>query len=97
MNCLEFERIISKDTLIIDVRDKEDFVIAHIPYSQNISHIELILHPQLYLDFNKTYFIICDKGEVSKNIVHMLKDTQYKLINIIDGFDNWKGPITSLC
>ena len=97
MNCIDFEKIISEDTIIIDIRDCEDYYRAHIPNSKNINHIELILHPNLYLEVGKIYYIICDQGKVSSSVIKMLKDTQYKLININDGFDNWKGPIASLC
>ena len=96
MKCIDFEKIISKAS-IIDVRDYEDFFRAHIPNSRNISHVELILHPGLYMEVDKTYYIICDKGEISEHVIKMLKSTQYKLVNITDGFDNWKGPIESLC
>ena len=96
MNCKEFENIFKNNVSIIDLRDKEDFLESHIPNSKNVNHIDLVLNPDKYLLDDDINYLICDRGEVSNNVIKLLSNTKFKLVNIIDGFDSWKGPTTSL-
>lgn len=92
MNCNQLKKILKRNPNIIDLRDEEDFYISHIPCSHNINHVELICNPDKYLQKSKTYFLICYNGIRSKNVVKLLGDRKYRLINITDGFENWDGP-----
>ncbi len=82
--------------IILDIRDRKDFITSHIPNSYNIPYETLSKKFINYLNHNNIYYIICDKGKLSKLCANLLYQNQYKVINIADGFANWKGPIESI-
>jgi rhodanese-related sulfurtransferase len=96
MNCEQLKHVYQNGAVIIDVRDPNDFLMGHIPNSINIEHVKLIKEHSKYLIHNTTYYIICDTGTVSRNVVQLLQKYSYKLIDIIDGFESWTGPIEKL-
>lgn len=95
MTCANLKQIYQTGIKIIDLRAKEDYDNGHIPTSINIPHTELIINHDKYLCPNKQYYLICDEGNVSQNVIIMLAKFPYQLINIIDGFEAWDGPIES--
>jgi rhodanese-related sulfurtransferase len=95
MNCEQFLNIYDLSINIIDIRNKEDYNESHISNSINIDHVDLILNYEKYLKQKEIYYIICDKGEVSEYVIRSINNPNYLLINITDGFDNWKGPTIS--
>ena len=92
MNCNSFLKIYERNLSIIDIRDSEDYDESHIPGSINVSHIDLVLDPSAYLEEGVINYIICDEGITSANVIKMIKGN-YLLINIIDGYVNWRGPV----
>lgn len=93
MTCAQLKQMNLEKLFIIDLRAKEDFDNGHIPYSCNIPHTELIINHQKYLDKKEVYYLICDEGHVSQNVITMLSPYHYLLISIIDGYSHWDGPI----
>lgn len=95
MTCEEFKKEYLKGIILIDLRSPKDYLEGHIPNSINIPHTELIINHKQYLNSKDKYYLICDEGIVSKNVIHMLTNYKYKLINITDGFNAWDGPVVS--
>lgn len=83
------------NSVIIDLRSPRDFLRGHIPNSYNIPYEMFITKFAYYLNYNKTYYLICEGGERSKECAILLSKNNYQVINIVDGFKNWKGPITT--
>lgn len=51
---------------IIDVQDKYEFNISHLPGSINIPYDELISNHRVYLNKNDIYYLYCKSGKLSK-------------------------------
>lgn len=81
------------NTVIIDLRSQFDYLKAHIPNSYNIPYDLFIQKYAYYLNQSKTYYLICESGKRSKECTLLLLRNNYNVINITDGFINWKGPI----
>lgn len=81
------------NSVIIDLRNRLDFLKGHIPSSFNIPYDLFVQKYINYLSYDKTYFLICEGGERSKKCTQLLLKNNYKAINICDGYKNWKGPI----
>lgn len=92
MTCAKLKKIYLKGIVIVDLRSKKDYLKSHIPASINIPHTEFIIDHKKYVNPKVEYYLICDEGTVSNNVVKLLAKYKYKLINIVDGFDAWDGP-----
>lgn len=55
-----------KDKKIIDVQDRSEYEISHIPGSINIPYDELINNYRVYLNKYDTYYLYCKSGKLSK-------------------------------
>ena len=67
---------------LIDVRNPIDYKRFHDSRSINIYADKLILNHKKYLDKNKTYYIICEKGVLSSKVVRTLSYFGYKLVQV---------------
>lgn len=86
-------QIFSFNPIIIDVRLKVDFNKKHIPNSYNIPYDFLLTSCLEYLSKDKTYYIICDNGSLSKKASSYLHHKGFKVINVYDGITKWTGPL----
>ena len=68
---------------LIDVRDKSLYLIKHIEGSINIPFRELIFNHNKYLNKQETYYLICDKGNLSKRACNILSIYGYSVVNVI--------------
>ena len=68
---------------LIDVRDPLKYAKKHDPRSTNI-YVDKILLNYKMLDKNKTYYIICENGILSKRVVNYLNYLGYKAIQVIE-------------
>ncbi len=83
----EIDRInINTENLLIDIRDKYEYLLSHIKYAINIPYTYILTFPDKYLDFNKTYYIYCECGSKSKKAVDYLSKMGYKVIDLIGGY-----------
>ena len=78
-----------KNPNIIDIRSIEKYNNNHIPNSINIPLEKLLSNFDKYLDKNKKYYIYCQKGNQSKKVCQILKNSGYDVINIIGGYEDW--------
>lgn len=70
--------------ILIDVKDEISYKAKHHPDSINIYYDRLLLNHQIYLDKNKRYFIMCDKGHKSKQAVRILEFYGYDVTYVIN-------------
>ena len=67
---------------LIDVSHPLDYQKKHVASAINIYADKLLLNHFKYLDKNKTYYIMCQKGQLSKKVVTRLKFYGYKVIQV---------------
>lgn len=77
---------------VIDVRELDEVREGMIP---GALHMPLNSIPARYLelDKNEEYMIICHAGGRSYIATQFLEQHGYKVINIVDGMEGWKGPL----
>ena len=78
---------IDKDITIIDIRTSNEFESYHLDGSINIPRIKLLNNHESYLNKNKDYYIICNKGKVSLSCCKILNALGYSCKSIIGGID----------
>ena len=74
---------------IIDIRDKYQYVLGHIPNAQNIPYIYLIMTPENYLEKEKTYYLYCEHGEKSRKVCSHLQELGYQVVDLIGGYESF--------
>lgn len=79
------------NSFVIDVRSKEDFKKGKIRGCKNIEINTLLAHPELYLNKNDEYYIMCLSGMRSKKVVKVLSKQGYNLVNLDGGYMNYLG------
>jgi rhodanese-related sulfurtransferase len=74
---------------IIDIRNKNKYLINHISGSINIESLELLSNPNKYLDKDKVYYLYCDSGYTSSIVSNKLNMLGFNTVNIEGGFNNY--------
>lgn len=69
--------------VLIDVRNPVEYNKVHDSRSINIYADKLMFNPGKYLDKNKTYYIICEKGHLSKKVVRALSYYGYSVVQVV--------------
>jgi rhodanese-related sulfurtransferase len=94
-----FEKMIkeTEDSVILDVRTKEEYHKRRIPDSTLIDIYKPDFLSQLEkLDRDKTYFVYCRSGSRSFNAaVWMQKIGFTNVFNLENGINDWSGPVES--
>lgn len=86
----EIDRIdINNYNVLIDIRDKYEYILGHIKKAINIPYQYVLTFPDKYLDFDSTYYIYCDCGRKSNKLVNYLKELGYKVIDLIGGYNTY--------
>lgn len=75
--------------ILIDVRDKYEYIIGNIPGSINIPYNYLALMPENYLNFNSTYYLYCDTGNKSRKLCIHLNQLGYRVIDLTGGYQHY--------
>lgn len=80
------------DCLILDVREKDEYLQGHIPGAVNIPLSEL--HNRMKeLKKEQKILAVCLSGGRSGVAAKMLKDKGYRVRIISGGMRSWKGPV----
>jgi len=79
---------INTNNLIIDIRPKIDYLNFHIKNSVNIPRVLLLNNPSEYLNKYETYYLLCDKGTISKKTANILNSLGYNCYSIIGGLES---------
>lgn len=74
---------------LIDIRPIVNYNNNHIPGAQNIPQTKLLLEPEKYLNKFDTYYIYCQRGHASANVVSILNNSGYKTVNVEGGYERW--------
>lgn len=80
MKVIEYEKYDESLGQLIDVQHPNDYEEKHDLRSINIYADKLLLNPKAYLDKNKTYYIMCRKGFLSRKVVRMLTFYGYNVV-----------------
>ena len=73
--------------VLIDIRDKYEYVLGNIKGSINIPYNYLALMPENYLNFTTLYYIYCDTGSKSRKMCLLLNQLGYKTVDLIGGYE----------
>lgn len=76
----------SNERVLIDIRDKYEYILGNIKNSVNIPYNYLALMPENYLNFNSVYYVYCDTGSRSRKLCFRLKQLGYHVIDLIGGY-----------
>ena len=68
---------------LIDVQHPIDYKKKHDPRSINIYADKLIMNHKKYLNRLEKYYIICEKGKLSKKVVSVLQYYGYDVVQVI--------------
>lgn len=69
--------------ILIDVQHPEDYAKTPTPNSTNIYADKLLLHYKTLLNKTKKYYIICNKGFLSRKVVSILEFYGYDVTQVI--------------
>lgn len=75
---------------IIDLRDKYQYLLGHIPNAENIPYVYLIMTPENYLDKDRIYYLYCEHGEKSRKICIHLQELGYHVIDLVGGYESYQ-------
>lgn len=70
---------------LIDIREIEEYKLGHVPGAKNIPMMGIIMNPELFLNKETTYYIICQSGQRSLNTCQFLQEKGYDVVNVIGG------------
>ena len=74
---------------VIDIRGVESYNGGHIEGAKNIDFNKILISPETYLNKNYIYYIYCQKGIKSAKLCNILRQSGYKVINLIGGYEAW--------
>jgi rhodanese-related sulfurtransferase len=81
--------------LIVDVREEQEFINAHIPMAINVP-LEDIKAGTHNLPKNKVLLLYCQHGGASALAARILSQAGYRVINTIGGMAQYEGSLTRL-
>lgn len=83
---IDFNEFKKREGIIIDIREKEEYIKNHLPNSINISFYQLIVYPSKYLDKKKKYLLVCNYGIKSKKTSEILNRNGYHTFSLKKGY-----------
>ncbi len=90
MNSISINDLLKMNNInIIDIRNRNSYVMGHIPQAINIDEYDLLFNTANYLDKNTRYYLYCDYGNRSEQLVNKLNSRGYDTVNIDGGYHNY--------
>lgn len=77
------------DPVIIDIRSSYSYNMGHINGARNVPYYNLLNNFSHYLNKYDRYYLYCDTGEQSMEIVNRLNSFGYDTVNIIGGYQEY--------
>ena len=74
---------------IIDIRENYYYNIGHIPRAISIPYYNLLNNYSYYFNRKDIYYLYCETGEQSQEIVNRLNRFGYQTYNIIGGYQEY--------
>ncbi len=84
-----FELLRMHNPTIIDIRSRDKYNKEHIPGAISLDYMDILLHPDIYLNSKDIYYFYCDSGVRSKILVQKLVKMGYSAISVVGGFNNY--------
>ena len=81
----ELNNKLNDNVEVIDVREPYEMSYGKVPGAKNIPLRELAYNHKDHLEKGREYYIICQSGSRSMQLVNFLSSEDYKLINVIGG------------
>ena len=81
----ELNKKLEEKVNVIDVREPYELAYGKVPGAKNIPLRELAYNHDKYLNKSDEYYIICQSGSRSMQLVNYLAEHNYKLINVEGG------------
>ncbi len=90
MNSIRVEELmLLNNAIIVDIRAYYYYNLGHIVGAISIPYYNLLNNYSHYLNPNSSYYLYCDTGEQSREIVLRLERFGYHVINIIGGYNEY--------
>lgn len=86
------EKISKKKLHLLDVREKVEYAMGHVPTAVNLPLSEFVSSYQT-LDKDKVYHIICQSGSRSERAAVFLSQQGYQVVNVAGGTSAWTGVL----
>jgi rhodanese-related sulfurtransferase len=83
MSVIKLSNYDAKMGKLIDVRHPLEYAKHHDKRSINIYADKLIMNPSKYLNKHDTYYIMCEKGVLSKKVIRTLTYYGYNLVQVV--------------
>lgn len=78
------------DIILVDIREHYLYIRGTIKSAINIPYSTLKRIPDKYLSKTKVYGIFCENGIMSKKLASSLVSKGYQIINLKEGYDNYR-------
>lgn len=76
--------------MAIDVRESNEYKKGHIEGIRNVPMYGLLMNPNLFINKDETYYIMCQAGGRSMMVVMQLESRGYNLVNLEGGYNAYK-------
>lgn len=83
MKRISFNDFNSSMGILIDVQHPVDYKLNPTPEAINIYADKLLMDSKQYLTYNKKYYIICNKGFLSRRVTSMLEYLGYDVTQVL--------------
>ena len=88
MNSINIEELLRLSNVnIIDIRNNYYYNLGHISGAINIPYYNLLNNHSYYINKYSLYYLYCDTGDQSLEIVKRLNSFGYHLVNITGGYE----------
>lgn len=93
ISATEFQKVNqSEEVVLIDVREKDEYQVGHIPGADNFPLSELGT-TYTNLDKNQLYYVVCQAGGRSARACEFLEAQGFEVVNVTGGMNEWKGEV----
>ena len=90
INIKDIDKIdINTNNILIDIREKYEYILGNIKNSINIPYNYLMILPEEYLTKDKKYFIYCDSGSKSRKLCLHLINLGYNVVDLVGGMKEY--------
>lgn len=85
VSIVELNEKLNSNIEVIDIREPYELAYGKVPGAKNIPIRELAYNHKEYLESGKEYYIICQSGSRSMQLISFLSKEDYQLYNVVGG------------
>ena len=94
MSGITVERLVQlSNPIIIDIRKNSNYDKGHIKGAINIPYYTLLSNHSSYLEKGKIYYLYCNSGGLSGEIMSQLNNLGYNTVNVIGGYECYVNKV----